>query len=55
MKKKIEKVLVNNYKEEVCRETLLSNLVEIISLKLNNDDLEVLYNSFNDGNEDKLI
>ncbi|SUY47162.1 Uncharacterised protein [Clostridium putrefaciens] len=55
MKKKIEKVLVNNYKQEVCRETLLSNLVEIISLKLNNDDLEVLYNSFKAENEDKLI
>ncbi len=48
MKKKIEKVLDNNYKEKVSRDTLLNNLVEIISLKLNNDDLEVLYNSFKD-------
>lgn len=48
MKKKIEKVLGNNYKEEVSRDTLLNNLVEIISLKLNNDDLEVLYNRFKD-------
>lgn len=48
MKKKIEKVLDNNYKEKVSRDTLLNNLVEIISLKLNNDDLEVLYNRFKD-------